>query len=80
MAYRSDTNNRDLENTVIETVLQGELTYDYSISIPDLEYEKVEEELEGLEVDISQDFQRMRDRIQILYHEENQEEIYSLID
>ena len=80
MAYQSDTNNREIDNAVIKTVLQGELPYDYSISIPELDYNKVEEELEGLEVDINEDFSQLRERVEILYHEKNQEEIYGLLD
>jgi len=80
MAYRSDTNNRELDNTVIETVLQGEVSYDYAISIPGLEYDRAEEELEGLDIDISRDSSHLRERVEILYMEENQEEVYRLLE
>ena len=56
MAFRSDTNNRELPNTSVETKLNGEISgYDYSIGVPDLETEYVERELEGLDVEIFED-------------------------
>lgn len=80
MAYRSDTSNRDIDNTVIETVLEGEISFDYSIRIPELEYEKVEEHLEGLKTEITEDVSGFRDRVEILYLEEDQETVYNLLD
>lgn len=80
MAFRSDTNNRELPNTSVETKLNGEISgYDYSIGVPDLETEYVERELEGLDVEIFEDQIRLRDGVKILYQEKDQDQVYDLI-
>ncbi len=80
MAIRSDTNNRDLPNTTVETKLNGEVSdYDYSVGIPDLDLQYVEETLEGLEFEAFEDQVRMRDGVKILYKEKDQDQIYGLI-
>lgn len=80
MAIRSDTNNRELPNTSVETKLDGEISgYDYSVGIPDLETEYVESELEGLDVEIFEDQVRNRDGVKILYRERDQTQVYDLI-
>jgi len=80
MAIRSNTNNRELPNTSIETKLEGEVSgYDYSIGIPDLETDYVERKLEGIDVEIFEDQIRNRDGVKILYREEDQTQVYDLI-
>lgn len=79
MAYQSDTSNRDMNNAVIETILQGELPYDCSISIPELDYGDAVEHLEDLDVEISEDNSKLRDRVKILYHNRDKEEVYKLL-
>ena len=80
MAIRSDTNNRNLPDTIVEMKLEGEISgYDYSVGIPDLDTEYVEQELEGLEFEVSETEVRHREGVNILYREEDQERIYDLI-
>lgn len=80
MAIRSDTNNRELPNTTVETKLNGEISeYDYSVGIPDLDLQYVEDKLEGLEFEAFEDQVRMRDGVKILYKEEDQDQVYDLI-
>lgn len=80
MAIRSDTSNRDLPDTTVETKLDGEISeYDYSIGIPDLEPEYVESELECPEFEVFEDQVNSRDGVTILYREEDQDQIYDLI-
>lgn len=79
MAIRSDTNNRELPNTTIETKLNGEVSeYDYSAGVPDLDLQYVEEKLEGLEFEAFEDQIRNRDGVKILYKEEDQNQVYEL--
>jgi len=79
MAYQSDTSNRDMNNAVIETILQGELPYDCSISIPELDYDDTVEHLDGLDVEIFEYSSKLRDRVKILYNECDREEVYKLL-
>jgi len=80
MAYRSDTNNRDIDNIIVETVFQGELHFDYSTSIPDLNYSLAVEALKGLNVEINEKHLRHRDCVEILYNDHDRETVYDLLE
>lgn len=79
MAFRSDTNSRDLPNTWDETVLDGEVNgYDRSLSVPYTgDIGDLEEEFSDLEAEVFEVNRRFRDRVKILYRLEDQEDIYN---
>jgi len=78
MAYRSDTNNRELPNTWSETVLRGELDgYDRGLEATfDGEISRLEKDLSGLEVEITEVNSPYRNKVKILYSLEDQQQIY----
>ena len=81
MAHRSDTSNRYTPNTWRETVLNGEIPgYDRGLSFPyNEEISALEEELSEFDVEVFEDSEGLRDRAKILYQQEDQDEIYTLI-
>ncbi|MEF8880291.1 MAG: hypothetical protein V5A72_00470, partial [Candidatus Nanohaloarchaea archaeon] len=81
MAHRSDTNNRNLPNTWNETVFNGELNgYDRALDFPfDGEISELEENLSDLEVEVYRDDRKLREAATILYHLDDQDEIYDLV-
>lgn len=82
MAYRSDTNNRDINNTWNETILDGEIPgYDRGLSFPYKDdIDKLYEAFTDFEVEISSQKYNLIDKAKILYRSEDQEEIYELVD
>jgi len=82
MAYRSDTNNRDMNNRWNETILDGEIPgYDRGLSFPySKDIDELYESFTDFEVSISTQSWSLIDKAKVLYHEEDQEEIYELVD
>lgn len=82
MAYRSDTNNRDINNTWNETILDGEIPgYDRGLSFQYKDdINELYEAFTDFEVEISTQNWNLIDKAKILYRSEDQEEIYELVD
>lgn len=81
MAYKSDTDNRDLPNRVDLTVFDGEIGYDYHLSYQTTKsVEEAEQSIQGIDTEYSvHEDGRFPTTVEFFYDEEHEEDIHRLV-